>query len=435
MRYGVIERLQVTPISRAALLLGRTGRDVLALLVQALILILLAWPFGLHLNVAGVAVALAMLVLVGTAFSAISYTLGLVLKSEDSLAPVLNAVSMPLMLLSGILLPLALAPGWLQAIGDGNPLRYAVDATRALFNGHVVERRRAARVADHDRLRGGRRHGGHAPVPEGSGMSELDLTRPRGEYAAPLPAGVTGRLVFDRGTANDVIVVDPAHDRPVRRPLRRRRPTRRGGRRHGAHPSRPGPAQPGAHRPDRPGAVEPRDPRRGLAAAGRAERRRRLRDHRRRGRQPRRPGPARADPARADPVRRGREQPQRAPPQGRTGAPVDRGRGRPHRPRRPALRRRRCAGRAVQPPPLPATPATTSTSAAAPTPSSSPPADRRTRVRHGRLPTGRRVSSGWPTCRRGRGRRRGGRGWRGWTGRRPPAWPAARPSPSPPRGT
>jgi hypothetical protein len=40
-------------------------------------------------------------------------------------------------------------------------------------------------------------------------MSELDLTRPRGEYAAPLPAGVTGRLVFDRGTANDVIVVDP----------------------------------------------------------------------------------------------------------------------------------------------------------------------------------------------------------------------------------
>ena len=84
MRYGVIERLQVTPISRAALLLGRAGRDVASLLVQVLILVLLAWPFGLHLNVGGLAVAFGLLVFVGLAFSAISYTLALVLKSEDA---------------------------------------------------------------------------------------------------------------------------------------------------------------------------------------------------------------------------------------------------------------------------------------------------------------------------------------------------------------
>jgi hypothetical protein len=41
-------------------------------------------------------------------------------------------------------------------------------------------------------------------------MSETTVTRPRGEYAAPLATGVrSGRLVFERGTANDVIVVDP----------------------------------------------------------------------------------------------------------------------------------------------------------------------------------------------------------------------------------
>jgi ABC-2 type transport system permease protein len=137
MRYGVIERLQVTPISRAALLLGRAGRDVASLLVQVVMLVLLAWPFGLHLNLGGMAVALGLLVLVGLAFSAVSYTLALALKTEDALAPLLNAVGMPMMLLSGILLPLSLAPGWLQAIGDGNPLTYAVDATRALFNGQV----------------------------------------------------------------------------------------------------------------------------------------------------------------------------------------------------------------------------------------------------------------------------------------------------------
>lgn len=137
MRYGVIERLQVTPISRAALLLGRAGRDIVSLLAQMLLLVLLAWPFGLHIDGAGVVVAMALLVLVGLAFAAVSYTLALVLKSEDALAPLLNAVGVPLMLLSGILLPLSLAPGWLQTIGDVNPLSHAVDAARALFNGHV----------------------------------------------------------------------------------------------------------------------------------------------------------------------------------------------------------------------------------------------------------------------------------------------------------
>ncbi len=138
MRAGVIERLQVTPISRTALLLGRAGRDVASLLVQATMLVLLAWPLGLHLNVAGIAVAFGLLVLVGVAFSAVSYSLALMLRTEDALAPLLNAVSIPLMLLSGILLPMSLAPGWLQAIGDGNPLSYAVDATRSLFNGQVA---------------------------------------------------------------------------------------------------------------------------------------------------------------------------------------------------------------------------------------------------------------------------------------------------------
>ena len=42
---------------------------------------------------------------------------------------------MPLLLLSGILLPMALAPDWLQFLSTLNPLTHAVDAARALFNG------------------------------------------------------------------------------------------------------------------------------------------------------------------------------------------------------------------------------------------------------------------------------------------------------------
>ena len=39
----------------------------------------------------------------------------------------------PLLLLSGILLPMSLAPTWLKRLSDINPLRHVVDGIRSLF--------------------------------------------------------------------------------------------------------------------------------------------------------------------------------------------------------------------------------------------------------------------------------------------------------------
>jgi len=47
-----------------------------------------------------------------------------------------QGITMPLSGLSGILLPMALAPDWLQSLSSSNPLTHAVDAVRAVFNGH-----------------------------------------------------------------------------------------------------------------------------------------------------------------------------------------------------------------------------------------------------------------------------------------------------------
>jgi ABC-2 type transport system permease protein len=49
----------------------------------------------------------------------------------------MNTVAQPVLLLSGILLPLAFAPGWLQGVAKWNPFSWAVDGTRALFNGDI----------------------------------------------------------------------------------------------------------------------------------------------------------------------------------------------------------------------------------------------------------------------------------------------------------
>jgi ABC-2 type transport system permease protein len=136
LRAGVLERMRVTPVSRLALLLGRCLRDIVSLLVQALILVLIALPFGLDVKLTDLALAMAMLALIGLLFSAFSYGVALLVRSEDALAPLLNSLVIPLLLLSGILLPLSLGPDWLQTIAQWNPFSWAVDAARALFAGH-----------------------------------------------------------------------------------------------------------------------------------------------------------------------------------------------------------------------------------------------------------------------------------------------------------
>ncbi len=139
LRYGLVERLQVTPVSRFALLLGRALRDILILLIQSLLLILLSLPFGLDIHPAGLLVMLGLIALIGLLMASCSYALALWLKSEDAFAPLLTTVTLPLLLLSGVLLPLSLAPLWLRRIAAVNPLSYAVDAARAIFNDHLSD--------------------------------------------------------------------------------------------------------------------------------------------------------------------------------------------------------------------------------------------------------------------------------------------------------
>ena len=137
LRAGVVERMRVTPISRIAMLLGRALRDVAILLVQAALIIVCALPFGLTIEPGGFIVALVLLALIGLIMTTFSYTVALAVKSEDVLAPVINAVFLPVLLLSGILLPMALAPKWLQWVAAFNPFSHAVDAMRSLFAGVV----------------------------------------------------------------------------------------------------------------------------------------------------------------------------------------------------------------------------------------------------------------------------------------------------------
>jgi ABC-2 type transport system permease protein len=107
LRTGVLERMRVTPVSRLALLLGRVLHDMVQLLVQALLLLTLsALLFGMRAPLAGIALCLVMVALMGITLSSCSYAIALVLRSEEAFPAVLTSVSVPLLLLTGILVPI-----------------------------------------------------------------------------------------------------------------------------------------------------------------------------------------------------------------------------------------------------------------------------------------------------------------------------------------
>jgi ABC-2 type transport system permease protein len=139
LRAGVIERLRVTPVSRLALLLGPTLRDVMSLLVQSLLLVLVAWLLGLRASVAGLLLILGLQILMGLLMASCSYALALTIKDVNAMASIIQTFILPVMLLSGIILPMELAPPIIHDIADANPFFYAVEAARALFHGAIAD--------------------------------------------------------------------------------------------------------------------------------------------------------------------------------------------------------------------------------------------------------------------------------------------------------
>ena len=116
---------------------------------------------------------------------------------------------MPLLLLSGILLPMALAPDWLQFLSTINPLTHAVDAARALFNGDWGNPEIAIGVDDHARSSPSSRSGSRRAR---SAARPPERSAPTGVLGARGPTRSSGPPVARRGAAT----IGGMTDRPIK---------------------------------------------------------------------------------------------------------------------------------------------------------------------------------------------------------------------------
>jgi ABC-2 type transport system permease protein len=137
IRQGVIARFRVTPLSRAGLLLGRELVFVVLTGFQAVVVVVVALIFGLRVppvNLLLALVLLALMVLIGVS---ISFALAIFVPNQTALINLTNGVTEPLALLAGVLIPLSVAPLWVQDVALWNPFAWGAKGMRAVFQGHI----------------------------------------------------------------------------------------------------------------------------------------------------------------------------------------------------------------------------------------------------------------------------------------------------------
>jgi len=137
LKKGLMDRFRSLPMARSALLTGRTLSDVGTNIFQIAVMISVGLLIGFNFSssVAEVIAGLALLLLIGYAFSWVFAFIGLSSSSPEASNAFGFTILFPVTFVSSAFVPVASMPSWLQPIAEHNPFTYMVNATRALFLG------------------------------------------------------------------------------------------------------------------------------------------------------------------------------------------------------------------------------------------------------------------------------------------------------------
>jgi ABC-2 type transport system permease protein len=138
LKAGVIERFRVTPAGRFAILTGPILATTAMMFVFDAVVVAVGFGFGFSVHWAGLAVLAVLLGLLLVIVSAFSIATALVTKDISGFAAIINGINLPVLLLSGVLLPISIGPAWERVLAHVNPLYYLVQASRVLAGGTLT---------------------------------------------------------------------------------------------------------------------------------------------------------------------------------------------------------------------------------------------------------------------------------------------------------
>jgi len=137
LKKGLVDRFRSLPMSRGAVLAGRTladvGTNTLSLAIMIVVGLVAGFSFGAPAT--HVAAGIGLMLLFGYAFSWVFAFVGLISSSPESSQAFGFIVIFPLTFISSAFVPVESMPAALQAFAEVNPFTITVDAMRALWLG------------------------------------------------------------------------------------------------------------------------------------------------------------------------------------------------------------------------------------------------------------------------------------------------------------
>jgi ABC-2 type transport system permease protein/oleandomycin transport system permease protein len=137
LKKGLVDRFRSLPMSRGAVLAGRTLADIatntLSLAIMIVVGLIAGFSFGA--SAIDVVAGIGLMLLFGYAFSWVFAFVGLVSSSPESSQAFGFIVIFPLTFISSAFVPVDSMPAALQAFAEVNPFTITVDAMRALWLG------------------------------------------------------------------------------------------------------------------------------------------------------------------------------------------------------------------------------------------------------------------------------------------------------------
>ncbi len=134
---GLIERFQSLPMSRSAVLIGRTLADIVrnTFVVVLMSLVGFAVGFRFHDGLLKFVFALVLIVLFGFAFSWVAAVIGLRASNAEAAQAAIFPFIFPLTFASSAFVPTAGMPGPLRWFAENQPVSIVVDTARTLVLG------------------------------------------------------------------------------------------------------------------------------------------------------------------------------------------------------------------------------------------------------------------------------------------------------------
>jgi ABC-2 type transport system permease protein len=128
--FGFLREMLVAPVSRTALVLGKTAGGATVAAAQGTIMLVLAPLVGVHLTALLVVEIIGLELFMAAALTAFGVFVASRIQKMEGFQVVMQMLLMPMLFLSGALFPLNGLPSWLTVITRLNPLTYAVDPLR-----------------------------------------------------------------------------------------------------------------------------------------------------------------------------------------------------------------------------------------------------------------------------------------------------------------